>query len=72
MVVDISLSRVAKGKIMAAVQRGEDIPEGWALDAEGNPTTDANVAMKGTMVPMGETKGTALAIMVEMICAAFG
>ena len=68
-VVDISLSRVAKGKIMAAVQRGEDIPEGWALDAEGNPTTDANVAMKGTMVPMGEAKGTALAIMVEMICA---
>ncbi|MBR9763254.1 MAG: Ldh family oxidoreductase [Rhodobacteraceae bacterium] len=68
-VVDISLSKVAKGKIMAAVQRGEDIPEGWALDAEGNPTTDAHAAMKGTMVPMGEAKGTALAIMVEMLCA---
>lgn len=68
-VVDISLSKVAKGKIMAATQKGEDIPEGWALDAEGNPTTDAHAAMKGTMVPMGEAKGTALAIMVEMLCA---
>ncbi|WP_010140546.1 Ldh family oxidoreductase [Oceanicola sp. S124] len=68
-VVDISLSKVAKGKVMAAVQRGEPIPEGWALDADGNPTTDAAAAMKGTMVPMGEAKGTALAIMVEMLCA---
>lgn len=68
-VVDISLSKVAKGKIMAATQTGEDIPEGWALDAAGNPTTDAHAAMKGTMLPMGEAKGTALAIMVEMLAA---
>ena len=68
-VVDVSLSKVAKGKIMAATQRGEDIPEGWALDAAGNPTTDAQAAMAGTMLPMGEAKGTALAIMVEMLAA---
>ncbi|MDO5605236.1 MAG: Ldh family oxidoreductase, partial [Paracoccus sp. (in: a-proteobacteria)] len=39
-VVDVSLSKVARGKVMAARQRGEAIPEGWALDAAGQPTTD--------------------------------
>lgn len=68
-VVDISLSKVARGKIMAAAQKGEDIPEGWALDTDGNPTTDAQAGLKGTMIPMGDAKGTALALMVEMLCA---
>lgn len=68
-IVDISLSRVARGKIMAANQQGAPIPEGWALDADGRPTTDAKAALAGTMIPMGEAKGTALAIMVEMLCA---
>lgn len=68
-VVDVSLSRVARGKIMAARQKGEPIPEGWALDAEGRPTTDAAAAMAGTMIPLGEAKGTALAMMVELLAA---
>ncbi|MEQ8481258.1 MAG: Ldh family oxidoreductase [Hoeflea sp.] len=68
-VVDISLSKVARGKIMAAAQKGEPIPEGWALDPDGNPTTDAKTAMEGTMVPLGDAKGTALALMVELLCA---
>jgi (2R)-3-sulfolactate dehydrogenase (NADP+) len=68
-VVDISLSKVARGKIMAAKQQDIAIPEGWALDREGNPTTDAQAALDGTMVPMGDAKGTALALMVEMLCA---
>lgn len=68
-VVDVSLSKVARGKIMAANQKGEAIPEGWALDPEGRPTTDAKVALAGTMVPLGEAKGTALALMVELLCA---
>lgn len=68
-VVDISLSKAAKGKIMAAAQKDEPIPEGWAVDADGNPTTDARAALKGNMLPMGDAKGTALAIMVEMLCA---
>ncbi len=68
-VVDISLSKVARGKIMAARQKGESIPEGWALDADGNATTDATAALGGTMVPMGDAKGTALALMVELLCA---
>ena len=45
-------------------------PEGWALDAEGQPTTDAAKALKGTMVALGGPKGTALALMVEVLAAA--
>ena len=68
-VVDVSLSKVARGKIMAAGQKGEPIPEGWALDADGQPTTDAKAALAGTMIPLGDAKGTALALMVELLCA---
>lgn len=69
LVVDLSLSRVARGKIMAARQKGEPIPEGWALDREGRATTDPDAALAGTMVPLGEAKGTALALMVEFLAA---
>jgi (2R)-3-sulfolactate dehydrogenase (NADP+) len=68
-VVDVSLSKVARGKIMAANQKGESIPEGWALDVDGRPTTDAKAALAGTMVPLGDAKGTALALMVELLAA---
>lgn len=68
-VVDLSLSKVARGNILAAKQRGEPIPEGWALDAEGKPTTDPAAALAGTMVPLGDAKGTALALMVELLAA---
>ena len=68
-VVDVSLSKVARGKLMAAKQRGEAIPEGWALAPDGSPTTDPAEGMRGTMVPMGDAKGATLAIMVEMLCA---
>ena len=69
-IVDLSLSAVPRGKIMLAEKRGEAIPEGWALDAEGHATTDARAAMAGTMLPMGEAKGAALAMMVELLTAA--
>ncbi len=68
-VVDVSLSKVARGKIMAAAQKGEPIPEGWALDSDGNPTTEAKAGLEGTMIPLGDAKGTALALMVELLCA---
>jgi (2R)-3-sulfolactate dehydrogenase (NADP+) len=68
-VVDLSLSKVARGNILAAQQQGERIPEGWALDAAGHPTTDPTAALAGTMVPMGDAKGTALALMVELLAA---
>lgn len=68
-VVDLSLSKVARGNIIAAKQRGETIPEGWAVDADGHPTTDAAAALAGTMIPLGDAKGTALALMVELLAA---
>jgi (2R)-3-sulfolactate dehydrogenase (NADP+) len=68
-VVDLSISKVARGNILAAKQKGERIPEGWALDSNGQPTTDPDAALKGTMVPLGDAKGTALALMVELLAA---
>lgn len=68
-VVDLSLSKVARGNILAAKQRGEKIPQGWALDANGKPTTDPDAALAGTMLPLGDAKGTALALMVELLAA---
>ena len=70
LVIDLSLSAVARGKVMAARRRGEPIPEGIALDAEGRPTTDPAAAMAGTMLPAGGAKGAALALMVEVLAAA--
>jgi (2R)-3-sulfolactate dehydrogenase (NADP+) len=69
LVIDLSLSKVARGNVMTAKQRGEKIPEGWALDEMGQPTTDPDAALRGTMVPMGDAKGTALALMVELLAA---
>jgi (2R)-3-sulfolactate dehydrogenase (NADP+) len=68
-VVDLSLSKVARGNILAAQQKGERIPNGWALDAAGRPTTDPGFALRGTMLPLGDSKGTALALMVELLAA---
>ena len=69
LVIDLAVTTVAKGKIMAAARTGAPIPEGWALDAEGRPTTDSIAAMAGTMAPMGGAKGAALALMVEVMSA---
>lgn len=69
LVLDMSLSKVARGKIMTAKQKGQPIPEGWALDAQGQPTTDAQKALGGTMIPLGDAKGAALALMVEVLSA---
>ncbi|MEA2884179.1 MAG: (2R)-3-sulfolactate dehydrogenase, partial [Bradyrhizobium sp.] len=68
-VVDLALSKVARGPIVAARQRGESIPQGWALDADGNPTTEPDKALAGSMIPLGEAKGAALAFMVEVLAA---
>lgn len=70
LVIDLSLSKVARGKVMVAAKQGEPIPEGWALDRFGRPTTDAEAAMQGTMLPMGDAKGAALVLMVEILAAA--
>lgn len=71
LVIDLSLSRVARGKVMNAKKTGQPIPLGWALDREGNPTTDPEAALEGSMVAIGEAKGAALALIVEILAAVF-
>lgn len=63
--IDLATSLVARGNIIAAQKRGEPIPEGWALDTEGNPTTDPSEALLGTVLTMAGHKGYALALMIE-------
>lgn len=69
LLIDLSLSHVARGKVMLAQKAGQSIPADWALDVDGKPTTDANAAMAGTMLPSGGAKGAALALMVELLTA---
>ena len=70
LVVDMSLSKVARGRINVAAQAGEPIPSDWAFDASGKPTTDAREAMAGTMAPLGGAKGAQLVLMVEVLAGA--
>jgi len=71
LVIDLALTTVIRGKIMLAAQRGERIPEGWALDRDGKPTTDPKEAIEhGSMFPIGGAKGAMLALMFELICTA--
>lgn len=67
LLLDMATSVVARGKIVEAAKRGERIPEGWALDRDGRPTTDARVAEAGVILPLAGAKGSALAIMVEVL-----
>jgi len=70
-VVDLALTTVVRGKIMMAMRKGEKIPEGWALDRHGKPTTDPKEAIEhGSLFPIGGAKGASLALMFELICAA--
>ena len=69
-VVDLSLSEIARGKLRVAAKEGRAIPLGWALDAEGKPTTDPRAGLEGSMLPMGGTKGAMLAFVVEVIVTA--
>jgi len=68
--IDLSLSEVARGKLMVAAREGRAIPEGWALDKNGRPTTDPKAGLEGMMCPAGGVKGAMLALMVELLCVA--
>jgi LDH2 family malate/lactate/ureidoglycolate dehydrogenase len=63
--IDLATSLVARGNIISAQKQGRPIPAGWALDRDGNPTTDAAAALAGTVLTMAGHKGYALALMVE-------
>jgi (2R)-3-sulfolactate dehydrogenase (NADP+) len=70
-VIDLALTTVVRGRIMMAMRKGEKIPEGWALDRNGRPTTDPEEAInRGSLFPIGGAKGAMLALMFELICAA--
>lgn len=65
--LDMSTSAIARGSLETAAERGESIPEGVALDADGHPTTDPDAALEGTILPFGGPKGSGLAIAVEVL-----
>lgn len=64
-IVDMATSMVARGKIIAAAKAGKAIPDSWALDPDGNPTTDPQAALKGVLLPMAGPKGYALSMIVD-------
>lgn len=70
LVIDLSLSEVARGKLMVAAREGKPIPPGWALDRDGNPTTDPKAGLEGIMLPAGGVKGAMLALVIELLCCA--
>jgi (2R)-3-sulfolactate dehydrogenase (NADP+) len=73
LMIDLSLSEVARGKVMVAAKEGRAIPAGWALDKNGQPTTDAKAALEGSMLAVGSatsTKGAMLALIVELLVTA--
>jgi (2R)-3-sulfolactate dehydrogenase (NADP+) len=69
-VVDLSLTEVTRGKIMVYAKEGKPIPLGWAVDKDGNPTTDPRAALTGSLNAIGGVKGASLALMVEVLCVA--
>ncbi len=68
--VDLSLSAVARGKLMIAAKKNESIPLGWALDSHGDPTSDPAAGLEGSMLPVGGAKGAMLALVVELLVTA--
>ena len=67
-VLDMSPTVVARGKIRKAEREGRSIPEGWAVDAGGNSTTDPSEALKGGLLPIGGPKGAGLSMMMDILC----
>ncbi len=68
--IDQSASVIAKSEIMKHAREGRPIPPDWALDSDGDPTTDPEIALKGSMAPSGGYKGVGVALMVEIMAAA--
>lgn len=69
-VFDFATSMVARGHIELKRIAGEKLPEGWAVDSDGNPTTDPETALAGAMLPFGAHKGSAISTMIELLAGA--
>ncbi len=67
-ILDMAMSVVARGKLLVASKKGAPIPKGWALNENGEETTDANEAIKGMLLPIGGYKGFGLAIVIDILC----
>lgn len=67
MIMDVAVSGVARGKIFLAQQRREPIPDNWAIDKNGHPTTDPRAALEGFILPMAGHKGYAIGVIVDML-----
>ncbi|MCY1389517.1 Ureidoglycolate dehydrogenase (NAD(+)) [compost metagenome] len=70
LLLDMAMSATAMGKIRLAATAGQAIPPGWAVDSDGNPTTDAAAAIAGMLLPAAGPKGFGLALMVDLLCGA--
>ncbi|MCD6248141.1 MAG: Ldh family oxidoreductase [Hadesarchaea archaeon] len=70
--LDMAMSSAARGKLVEARKKGEKIPENWAIDSEGRPTTDPAKALKGALLPFGGVKGYALAVILEILAGPLG
>ncbi|MDA7965535.1 Ldh family oxidoreductase [Ruegeria sp.] len=70
LLIDQSSSAIAKSEVMKHAREGKPVPEGWVLDADGQPTTDPEAGLKGSMVPSGGYKGVGIALTVELMAAA--
>lgn len=66
-VLDMSMSTVARGKIRMCALQNKEMPMDWGLDADGNPTSDPNEALKGSLVPIGGVKGSGLSLIVDLL-----
>jgi len=70
LLIDQSASTIAKSEVMKHAREGKEIPLGWALDGDGNPTTDPDAGLKGSMAPSGGYKGVGVALLTEIMAAA--
>lgn len=70
LLIDQSASTIAKSEVMKHAREGREIPLGWALDTDGNPTTNPAAGLKGSMAPSGGYKGVGIALLTEIMAAA--
>jgi LDH2 family malate/lactate/ureidoglycolate dehydrogenase len=70
LVLDMAMSQAAVGKVGTWLREGHEVPAGWGLDAQGNPTTDAKAILEGAVLPFGGHKGAGLALVMELMTAA--
>ncbi|MEX0308080.1 MAG: Ldh family oxidoreductase [Ruegeria sp.] len=70
LLIDQSASTIAKSEVMKHAREGKPIPVGWALDPDGNATTDPSIGLKGSMAPSGGYKGVGVALLTELLAAA--